>query len=212
VVLGALLSDHRAMSASGEEPDTVLPPSAPDEVVPPADPSPTAPPVVRRRSTRADARPSLQPPLLSGRSLEAPRSSSRLDVVRDNKAVAVVVLLVLVAMVVVLGGKLLADRAADAAMQDRAAELGELLEDATPEDFLAFGASVRTDGSLAQRVRDTDGFVNVKARAELAFIRFQPSGWWSGFTERCLVAYVRADGTTIETPKTPCNRVRVPGS
>ena len=82
------------MSASGEEPDTVLPPSAPDEVVPPADPSPTAPPVVRRRSTRADGRPSLQPPLLSGRSLEAPRSSSRLDVVRDNKAVAVVVLLV----------------------------------------------------------------------------------------------------------------------
>ena len=200
------------MSASGEEPDIVLPPSAPDEVVPPADPSPTAPPVVRRRSTRGDARPSLQPPLLSGRSLEAPRTSSRLDVVRDNKAVAVVVLLVLVAMVVVLGGKLLADRAADSAMQDRAAELGELLGDATPEDFLAFGVSVRTDGSLAQRVRDTDGFVNVKARAELAFIRFQPSGWWSGFTERCLVAYVRADGTTIETPKTPCNRVRVPGS
>jgi hypothetical protein len=212
VVLGALLSEDRAMSASGEEPDTVLPPSAPDAVVPPADPSPTVPPVVRRRSTKADARPSLQPPLLSGRSLEPPRKSSRLDVVRDNRAIVTVVLVVLLGVLVVLGGKFLAERAADAAMQDRAEQLLELLDDATPEDFLAFGAAVQTDGSLAQRVRDTDGFVNVKARAELAFIRFQPSGWWSGFTERCLVAYVRDDGTVVETPKTACNRVRVPES
>ncbi len=192
------------MSASGEEPDTVMPPSAPDAVVPPADPSPTVPPVVRRRSTKADARPSLQPPLLSGRSLAPPRKASRLDVVRDNKAIVTVVLVVLLGVLVVLGGKFLAERAADAAMQDRAEQLLDLLDDATPE--------VQTDGSLAQRVRDTDGFVNVKARAELAFIRFQPSGWWSGFTERCLVAYVRADGTVVETPKTACNRVRVPES
>jgi hypothetical protein len=97
-------------------------------------------------------------------------------------------------------------------MDDRAAELSELLDGATPEDFLAFGVSVRTDGSLAQRVRDTDGFVNVKARAPLAFIRFQPSGWWAGFTERCLVAYVRPDGVTVETPKTACIRVQEPSS
>ncbi len=198
------------MSAHGEEPDPVLPPSSSDRVVPPADPSPTVPPVVRRRSTKADARPSLQPTLLSGRSLEPPKTPSRLDVVRDNRAVATIAALVVIAVVVVVGGKFLAERAADAAMADRAEQLQELLDGATPEDFLAFGASVRTDGSLAQRVRDTDGFVNVKARAELAFIRFQPSGWWSGFTERCLVALVRSDGVTIDTPKTACNRVQAP--
>jgi hypothetical protein len=198
------------MSVHGDEPDAVLPPATPERVVPPADPGPTVPPVVRRRSTRADDRPSLQPPLLSGRSLEPPRKPSKLDVVRDNRAIATVVVLVVLAVAVVVGGKFLAERAADAAMSDRSQQMEELLDDATPEDFLAFGASVRTDGSLAQRVRDTDGFVNVRARAELAFIRFQPSGWWSGFTERCLVALVRNDGVTVETPKTACNRVEVP--
>lgn len=198
------------MPDQGEPPETVRPPTAPDEVVPPADPGPVVAPVVRRRSTRGDTRTSLQPPLLSGRSLEPPRTASRLDVVRDNRAIAVIVALVALAVVVVVGGKFLAERAADAAMADRAQQMEELLEGATPEDFLAFGASVRTDGSLAQRVRDTDGFVNVRARAELAFIRFQPSGWWSGFTERCLVALVRNDGVTVETPKTACNRVEVP--
>lgn len=205
------------MPDHGEEPDTdlpgpVLPPANPARVVPPADPGPTVPPVVRRRSTRAAAGTSLQPPLLSGRSLEPPRKPSRLDLVRDNRAIAVIVVLVVLAVVVVVGGKYLAGRAADAAMDDRAAQMQELLDGATPEDFMAFGAAVQTDGSLAQRVRDTDGFVNVKARAELAFMRFQPSGWWSGFTERCLVAEVRPDGVTITTPKTACNRVQVPDS
>lgn len=200
------------MPEHGEEPDTVLPPTSPGAVVPPADSSPAAPPVVRRRSTKADARPSLQPPLLSGRSLEAPRKPSRMGVLRDNKVVVVVVALVLLAAVVVVGGKYLAGQAADTAMKDRAGDLRELLDGATPEDFLAFGAAVQTDGSLAQRVRDTDGFVNLKARADLVFIRFQPSGWWGGFTERCLVAEVRPDGVTIETPKTACNRVRAPES
>lgn len=198
------------MPDQGEPPDTVRPPAAPDQVVPPADPGPVVAPVVRRRSTRGDTRTSLQPPLLSGRSLEAPRTASRLDVVRDNRAIAVIVGLVLLGLVVVVGGKFLGERAADAAMAERAQQMEELLDGASPEDFLAFGASVRTDGSLAQRVRDTDGFVNVRARAELAFIRFQPSGWWSGFTERCLVALVRNDGVTVETPKTACNRVEVP--
>lgn len=129
---------------------------------------------------------------------------------RENKVVAVVLVLVLVVAVVVVGGKFLAEGAADAAMQDRASELRGLLDGATPEDFLAFGAAVQTDGSLAQRVRDTDGFVNLKAKAALVFIRFQPSGWWAGFTERCLVAEVRPDGVTIRTPKAACNRVQAP--
>jgi hypothetical protein len=210
VVLGALLSDHLVMSDHGEEPDTVRPPRSPDEMVPPADPGPPVTPVVRRRSTKAEDRPSLQPPLLSGRSLAAPTTSSRWDIVRQNKAVVTIIVIVLLAVVVIAGGKYLAGRAADTAMDERAAQMRELLDDASPEDFMAFGAAVQTDGSLAQRVRDTDGFVNVKARAELAFIRFQPSGWWSGFTERCLVAEVRADGVTVTTPKTACNRVQAP--
>lgn len=159
----------------------------------------------------SEDRPSLAPPLLSGRSLRPERPPSRWRVVRDNPAAAVIVVLVVLALVLGLGGKLLADRAADSAMERRAEEMEELFRDATPEDFLAFGALVQTDGSLAQRVRDTDGFVNVRARAELAFVRFQPSGWWAGFTERCIVVSVRSDGVTIATPKTPCNRVPVPG-
>lgn len=210
MVLGALLSDHHVMPDRGEEPETVLPPTGADALVPPADPSPTVPPVVRRRSTRAEDRPSLQPPLLSGRSLEPPRKPSKLAVVRDNRAIAVVVALVVLAVVVGLGGKFLAERAADDAMAERAAELSDLLDGATPEDFLGFGSQVQIDGSLAQRVRDADGFVNVRARAPLAFIRFQPSGWWAGFTERCLVAYVRPDGVTVTTPKTACIRVKEP--
>ena len=191
-------------------PGVVRPPLRRDSVVPPAEPVPHADPVRRRRLSRTDDRPTLQPELLSGRSLEAPRSSSRWGVLRRNRVAVVVVGLVLLVVIVAVGGKYAAERAADAAMQQRADELSELLGDATPEDFLAFGASVQVDGSLAQRVRDTDGFVNVRARAPLAFIRFQPSGWWSGFTERCLVAYVRPDGTTVETPKTSCVRVREP--
>lgn len=167
-------------------------------------------PVRRRRSLQAEPKPSLQPTLLSGRSLEAPRATSRLSVLRDNRGITIAVLVVVVLVAAVLGGKWFAERSADTAMQQQADELLVMLEDATPEDFLAFGASVQEDGSLAQRVRDTDGFVNVRARAELAFIRFQPTGWWSGFTERCLVVYVRQDGTTVETPKMPCNRVQVP--
>lgn len=210
MVLGALLSDHHVMPARGEEPETVLPPTGADAPVPPADPSPTVPPVVRRRSTRAEDRPSLQPPLLSGRSLEPPRKPSTLSILRDNRGIVTGVLLVVLVAAVGVGGKFVAERSADAAMEARAAELSELLDGATPEDFLAFGAQVQEDGSLAQRVRDTDGFVNVKARAPLAFIRFQPSGWWAGFTERCLIAEVRPDGVTVRTPKTACIRVQEP--
>ena len=114
------------------------------------------------------------------------------------------------AVVVVAAGKFLAEGAADRAVEKRVEEVESLLGDAEPQDLMAFGASVGTDGSMAQRVRDTDGFVNVKAGADLAFVRFQPSGWWSGFTERCIVVLVRTDGVTIETPSVSCNRVQAP--
>lgn len=155
---------------------------------------------------------SLRPELLSGRSLEPSRPPRRRDRLRGQRRALVVVL----AVVLVAGGavaaKLVAESAADAAMSDRAGEVADMLEGATPEDFLAFDAAVRDPGSLARRIRDTDGFVNVRARAEWAFIRIQPSGWWAGFTERCVVAVVRPDGVTVETPKTSCVRVPAPES
>jgi len=125
----------------------------------------------------------------------------------------VVIVAVLVVSVVVLAvaGKLLADRAATAATDTRAREIRELLHGATPEDFLAFNAGVEVDGSVAQQVRDQPDFVNVRARAAESFIRFQPEGWWSGFTERCVVAKVRADGVTVVVPKSACVRVTAPG-
>ncbi len=213
------------MSSPGEEPPTITgPPGSDDDAA--GEPDGTtggegaaaddagrsAPvtPVRRRRSLQAEPKPSLRPTLLSGRSLEAPRATSKFSVLRDNRGITIAVLVVVVLVAVVLGGKWFAERSADTAMREQADELLVLLDDATPDDFLAFGASVQEAGSLAQRVRDTDGFVNVRARAELAFIRFQPTGWWSGFTERCLVVYVRQDATTVETPKMPCNRVQVP--
>ncbi len=194
-----------------DEPSAVRPPSS-GAPVPPADPEPAVTPVVRRRSTKGDPGSSLRPELLSGRSLQAPRRDSRWQVVRDHKAGAVAVTLLVVVVLIVAAGKLLADGAADRAVEKRVEEIDSLLGDTEPQDLMAFGASVGTDGSLAQRVRDTDGFVNVKAGADLAFVRFQPSGWWSGFTERCIVVLVRSDGVTIETPSTSCNRVQVPVS
>ena len=83
---------------------------------------------------------------------------------------------------------------------------------ATPEEFLAFSSGVEQPGSIAERTRNLDGFVNVKATASQSFIRFQPSGWWAGFTERCLVAVVRNDGVAITVPKKACIRVEAPAS
>ena len=172
VVRGALLSDHRAMPPDAQEPEhqperrpgVVRPPLQRDSVVPPAEPVPHADPVRRRRLSRTDDRPTLQPELLSGRSLEAPRSSSRWDVLRRNRVAVVVVGLVLVVVVVAVGGKYAAERAADAAMEQRADELSELLATRPRRTSWRSMPGSRSTGSLAQRVRDTDGFVNLRAR------------------------------------------------
>ena len=217
-------SDADAAAAAPVDGDTIddddgrsllsdLPPlSAPDQVEP-----------VRRRRRRdkggADDAPSDQPPmpsltspLLSGRSLEPARRTRRFELLRDHPRwlIAAVVLVLVVAGLV--AGKLFAERAADSAMETRSAELEELLGDATPEEFLAFSSGVEQAGSIAERTRNLDGFVNVKATASQSFIRFQPSGWWAGFTERCLVAVVRNDGVTITVPKKACIRVEAPPS
>lgn len=153
---------------------------------------------------------SLRPELLSGRSLEPQVKPRRREVLREHRTKIAVAVVVLVLVVAGIAGKLVAEAAADSATQERAEELRELLRDATPEEFLAFNAGVKTPGSLAAKVRDEDGFVSVQANAERSFIRFQPSGWWAGFTERCLVALVYEDGVTVTVPKTACVRVPAP--
>lgn len=191
-----------------------LPPlSTPDRVEP-----------VRRRRRRGKGRaqdtasadqppmPSLTSPLLSGRSLEPARPKRRFELLRDHPRWLIAAVVVVVVVVGLVAGKLFAERAADSAMETRSAELEELLADATPEEFLAFSSGVEQAGSIAERTRNLDGFVNVKATASQSFIRFQPSGWWAGFTERCLVAVVRADGVTISIPKKACIRVEAPPS
>lgn len=193
-------------------------PAAPRKVVPPRDGASVPPasideaPKVVRRGRRRPAAPatSLSSPLLSGRSLAPQKPPRRRSFLREHRAIVVSILAVVLLVAVIVVGKLMAERAADAATSDRADEITALLDGATPEEFLAFNAGVKTPGSLAVRVRDEPGFVNVKAVADLSFIRFQPTGWWAGFTERCIVAAVRPDGVTVTVPKTACIRVPVP--
>lgn len=119
--------------------------------------------------------------------------------------VGVVVLMLLVGIGV--GAKVLAGRAAEDQVDRRVTAVERMLAGATPEDFLAFNAGRKAEGSVAQAVADQDDFVSVDARAERAVIRFQPGGWWQGFTERCVVAVVTADAVVVEAPKVACVRV-----
>ena len=128
----------------------------------------------------------------------------------DHRGIVVAAVLVLVLVVAAVAAKVLAERSAESQTQDRAEQVRSLLRGATPDDFLAFNAGVKTPGSIAQRVRDQPDFVNVRATADLSFIRFEPDGWWSGFTERCVVAEVTPRGVHVRVPKTACVRVQVP--
>jgi hypothetical protein len=141
------------------------------------------------------------------------RSPQRTGVVgflSDHKGVTAGLVLVLLAAVAVVGAKYLAGRAAEEQTAARADEVRELLADATPEDFLALNAEQGRPTDIATEVRAQPDFVNVRATADLSFIRFQPDGWWAGFTERCVVAEVRADGVRVTVPKTACVRVEAP--
>ncbi len=115
----------------------------------------------------------------------------------------------MLAVVLVAAGvaaKVLADDAAESQVDDRAAEVETVLDGSTPRDFLAFNSGRSVPDSVAKEVADAEDFVSVDARADRAVIRFQPKGWWAGFTERCIVAVVTDDGTAIHTPKTACVR------
>lgn len=119
------------------------------------------------------------------------------------------VVLMLVGGVVV--AKIVAENAANRTTSTRTDELSEILDGATPRDFLAFDAGVKVPGSVARRIRDEDGFVNVRAGADTAVIRIQPKGWWAGFTERCILISVHEDQTLIDVLKRSCVRVDVSG-
>lgn len=174
---------------------------------------PEVPKVVRPHKGPAGRdQPSLSPPLLSGRSLEPEAQAPRFQGLGEHRAVVVSILVVLFILVVIGVGKFAAESAADSDAQAQAARIETLLQGASPDEFLAFNAGVKRPGSLAVKVRDEPGFVNVKAVADLSFIRFQPSGWWAGFTERCIVAELRLDGARVTIPKTACVRVAVPAS
>lgn len=164
----------------------------------------------REPPPQPDPTPSLRPELLSGRSLRPPTRPGWRGRLRERRTLVISVVVVLALVGALLGFRAAAEGAADRELDRRVAELETLLATAEPRDFLAFGDGVQQPGSLAQAVRDEDGFVNLRATAGLTFIRFQPSGWWSGFTERCLVALVREDGVTVEAPRTNCVRVTPP--
>lgn len=168
-----------------------------DDHIPPDDVEPRAP--------------SLISPLLSGRSLEPLQTAARPSWVREHLRLVIVVVTIIAVVAGVVVAKVVAEGAADRDTAARAAAIGSMLEGSTPDDFLAFNVGVKRVDSLARAVRDEPGFVNVRAGATRATIRFQPSGWWSGFTERCIVVEVTDSGPLVSVPKVSCVRVPVEG-
>ncbi len=126
---------------------------------------------------------------------------------RVSTALVVSVVAVLLLVGAAVGAKLYADSSAESQVDSRADEIGDVLDGATPRDFLAFNSGRSVPGSVAKEVADAEDFVSVDARADRAMIRFQPKGWWAGFTERCIVAVVDGQGVEVLTPKTACVRV-----
>ncbi|MFV0316646.1 MAG: hypothetical protein ACK5O2_06750 [Microthrixaceae bacterium] len=127
----------------------------------------------------------------------------------DRRFSTAVVLVAVIVVVAIAGGvtaKVLADRAATDQVDDRTSQIQRVLEGSGPKDFLAFNSGRSVPDSVAKEVSDAADFVSVDAGAQRAVIRFQPKGWWAGFTERCIVAVVTDDGTAIDTPKTACVR------
>lgn len=117
-----------------------------------------------------------------------------------------------VVLVVVIGAgffvvRRTADSAASAQVEERSAEVVEMMGQSTPEDYLAFNAGSQDLDSVAHAVANEDDFVSVDARSQRAVVRFQPEGWWQGFTERCIVAVVHEAELVLETPKTACIRI-----
>jgi hypothetical protein len=123
------------------------------------------------------------------------------------KGVFVGIAVVVAIVLGVVGIKLLADRAASERTDALVADVHQVLEGTTPQDFLDFNAGSEVEGSVAEEVASREDFVSVDARSERAVIRFQPEGWWQGFTERCVVGVVGSEGVEVIATKTACVRV-----
>ncbi len=134
------------------------------------------------------------------------------EFIRDRPGVVIGVAVVAVLVGAAFVGKFLADRSADDASTARVAEVTALLDGARPEQFLTYNAGTRVPGSSAAGVADQADLVSVVASSDLAFVRFQPDGWWSAFAERCVVAEVRPDAVVVRTEKRACVRVEPPRS
>ncbi|MCP4434052.1 MAG: hypothetical protein GY812_00940 [Actinomycetia bacterium] len=119
----------------------------------------------------------------------------------------IIVLLLVLVVAGAVGAKMYADSSATEQVDERVTELEEMFAGATQEDFLAFNSGRSVPGSVAQQSADAEDFVSVDARAGRAVVRFQPKGWWAGFTERCIVVLVSDAGAEFLTPKTACVRV-----
>jgi hypothetical protein len=128
----------------------------------------------------------------------------------DRPGVTVTVLVVVGLLLAAGIGKLLADRQADAVADERAEEVAELLDGTRPPEYLTLNAGTGDPGVAPGRLDGATDLESVVAGSRLAFLRFQPDGWWSAFAERCVVAEVRADEVVVRVEKLACARVPAP--
>lgn len=128
----------------------------------------------------------------------------------DRPGVTVTVLVVVGLLLAAGIGKLLADRRADAVAAERAEEVAGLLEGTRPAEYLTLNAGTGDPGVAPGRLDGATDLESVVAGSRLAFLRFQPDGWWSAFAERCVVAEVRSDDVVVRVEKLACARVPAP--
>ena len=128
----------------------------------------------------------------------------------DRPGVTVTALVVVGLLLAAGIGKLLADRRADAVAAERAEEVAGLLAGTRPAEFLTYNAGTGAPDDAPGRLADAADLESVVAGSRLAFLRFQPDGWWSAFAERCVVAEVRADEVVVRVEKLACARVPPP--
>ena len=128
----------------------------------------------------------------------------------DRPGVTVTVLVVVGLLLAAGVGKLLADRRADAVAAERAEEGAGLLEGTRPAEYLTLNAGTGDPGVAPGRLDGATDLESVVAGSRLAFLRFQPDGWWSAFAERCVVAEVRSDDVVVRVEKLACARVPAP--
>lgn len=152
----------------------------------------------------------LQSAWMSKRSLEPVVKVPVREQVHGIKRYLIVGVVFVVIIIGVIVGMIVSEQAANAHVAERIEEIEEILDGATNEDFLSFGAARSEPGSVAQQISEQPGFVNVNARADLVFIRIQPDGWWIGFAERCIIIDITPDETLVNSVNQPCVQIPIP--